>query len=65
MSLTLSGGELPGPEHMLAEVYLRRWLRARRWEVDVAAKCILAHAEWRVTAMPTGRIEPVGVNGGG
>lgn len=56
----LLGGELSGPEHMLAEAYLRRWLRARRWKVDVAAKSILAHAEWRATAMPTGRVEPVG-----
>ena len=59
-----AGGEFDRPEQMLEEYYLRRWLRARCWKVDVAAKCILAHAEWRVKTMPSGRIQTVDGGGG-
>ena len=60
-----AGGELSSPEQMVEDGYLRRWLRARIWEVDVAAQCILVHAQWRITNMPTGRVEPVGGGGRG
>ena len=53
------GGELRDTNEMLDNDYLRRWLRARRWEVEVAASSIIAHADWRLTMMPTGRVHPV------
>eukprot|EP00955_Chlamydomonas_euryale_P083193 363810-Chlamydomonas_euryale.AAC.5 len=54
-----TGGEISRPEEMLEDEYLRRWLRARNWEVDVAARCIVSHAEWRVGMMPNGCIPAV------
>ena len=56
----MPGGELKTPEEMLTDMYLRRWLRARRWDVDVAMRCILSHAQWRVKMMPLGAIQEVG-----
>lgn len=52
----VQGGELRRPEEMLEEMFLRRWLRARRWDVEVTTTSILSHAEWRVTTMPNGSI---------
>ena len=54
-----SGGEFRG-EESLDDVYLRRWLRARYWDVDTAAQSIRDHATWRLTYCPhDGRIQPV------
>ncbi|KAG1677201.1 hypothetical protein FOA52_013399 [Chlamydomonas sp. UWO 241] len=55
----VQGGEISSPGEMLEDVYLRRWLRARGWDVDVAARCIVSHAEWRVQMMPKGGIAAV------
>ncbi len=37
--------------------FLRRWLRARGWDVARAAAAITRHAEWRAAHMPSGRVE--------
>lgn len=55
-----TGGEIVRAEEMTEDSYLRRWLRARNWDVDVAARCIVSHAEWRMGMMPQGSIAPVG-----
>jgi len=57
----VKGGELSAPEEMLSDQYLRRWLRARRWEVDSATRSIINHAQWRAATMPSGRISPADV----
>uniref|UniRef100_A0A7S2VVE2 CRAL-TRIO domain-containing protein n=1 Tax=Chlamydomonas chlamydogama TaxID=225041 RepID=A0A7S2VVE2_9CHLO len=54
----VQGGELTSADQLLSDQYLRRWLRARRWEPESAARSIIAHAQWRVTNMPTGAIQP-------
>ncbi len=53
------GGEFRGDES-LDDAYLRRWLRARYWDVDNTAQSIQDHATWRLTYCPHhGRIQPV------
>lgn len=54
----VQGGEIANPEQMLEHMFLRRWLRARSWDVDVAARCIISHAAWRAGIMPNGPITP-------
>lgn len=55
----MPGGELECMEQLLEDGYLRRWLRARQWEVEAAASSIMKHAEWRVATMPSGRVSSV------
>jgi hypothetical protein len=49
-----------GGEEGLNEPCLRRWLVARKWDVELTAKCITTHAEWRANNTPQGRITEVG-----
>ncbi|GAX78602.1 hypothetical protein CEUSTIGMA_g6041.t1 [Chlamydomonas eustigma] len=53
----VSGGELSFEDDLFSELYLRRWLRARVWNLDEAEKSLLSHAEWRVNMMPEGRVQ--------
>ena len=39
-----AGGELAEVAALLEECFLRRWLRARRWDVSDTVKSIFAHA---------------------
>lgn len=48
-----------GEEEGLCEETLVRWLVARKLDVNAAAKDLKAHAEWRTTYMPSGRVDPV------
>ncbi len=49
----IKGGE------QLDEACLRRWLRADNWQLDKAEKRLRAHAKWRVTIAPNGRVDEV------
>ena len=44
---------------MTADAYLRRWLAAREWDVELALKCIVRHAGWREHVMPAGYMPEV------
>lgn len=55
-----TGGELKEASELTSEPYLRRWLRARSWNVESAARSILAHAKWRVSMAPDGHVPKVG-----
>jgi hypothetical protein len=48
-----------GGEEGLNEPCLRRWLVARKWDVELTAKCITNHAEWRLNTTQNGRITEV------
>jgi len=41
----------------LDDACLRRWLRADRWVVPKAEARLKAHAKWRASVAPSGRIE--------
>jgi hypothetical protein len=42
------------------DAYLRRWLFAREWDVNLTYQCIIKHAGWRSHVMPHGFIDEVG-----
>lgn len=44
---------------MTSDLYLRKWLFAREWDVALTHKCIVAHAGWRAHTMPHGYIDEV------
>jgi hypothetical protein len=48
------GGELG-----LSEFTLTRWLVARKWSVEAAARDLRAHSEWRARTVPHGRVSEV------
>ncbi|KAI8463513.1 MAG: CRAL-TRIO domain-containing protein [Monoraphidium minutum] len=54
------GGEF-GPDGsasaLLSDAYLRRWLVARDWAVDVTYKLLVGHGGWRVHIAPRGYVE--------
>jgi hypothetical protein len=52
-----------GGEEGLTEGTLRRWLRARKWDVEHAAKDLRSHSEWRADAVPDGRLPEVSARG--
>lgn len=43
----------------LDDACLRRWLRADKWDVSAAEGRLKAHAKWRASVAPSGRIEQV------
>ena len=56
---------LAAPEEITADAYLRRWLQAREWDVELTLKCIVRHAGWREHMMPAGYVPEVRVGVGG
>ncbi|KAJ9530732.1 hypothetical protein QJQ45_014890, partial [Haematococcus lacustris] len=52
----VQGGELQQACDVVSDSYLYRWLRARSWDVALAATDIVKHAQWRVAFMPNGGI---------
>ncbi|KIY96960.1 hypothetical protein MNEG_11003 [Monoraphidium neglectum] len=54
------GGEF-GPngtaEELVSDAYLRRWLVARDWNVQVTFKLLVNHAGWRLHMTPSGYVE--------
>lgn len=46
-------------EEGCTEPLLRRWLVARKWKVDSAAKDLTDHAKWRIKYVPNGEIAEV------
>ncbi|KIY92092.1 hypothetical protein MNEG_15871, partial [Monoraphidium neglectum] len=42
---------------LVSDAYLRRWLVARDWNVEVTHKLLLRHADWRARTSPKGYIE--------
>lgn len=48
-----------GGEEGLTHDTLFRWLRARKWKLEEAAKDLKAHAQWRKEYVPEGRITEV------
>ncbi|GFH25351.1 CRAL-TRIO domain-containing protein [Haematococcus lacustris] len=52
----VEGGELQQACDVVSDAYLYRWLRARSWDVALAATDIVKHAQWRVAFMPNGGI---------
>ncbi|KAL6752508.1 hypothetical protein V8C86DRAFT_3029481 [Haematococcus lacustris] len=52
----VQGGELQQACDVVSDAYLYRWLRARSWDVALAATDIVKHAQWRVAFMPNGGI---------
>lgn len=42
---------------------LRRWLVARKWDVEAAKRALVVHAEWRAQNLPHGRITEDEVRG--
>eukprot|EP00878_Enallax_costatus_P013335 GHUV01013941.1.p1 GENE.GHUV01013941.1~~GHUV01013941.1.p1 ORF type:complete len:339 (+),score=89.85 GHUV01013941.1:214-1230(+) len=53
----VQGGELKNASEMVSDLYLRRWLIARNWDVPHTYSCILKHAAWRVRMMPNGYMD--------
>eukprot|EP00878_Enallax_costatus_P012102 GHUV01012635.1.p1 GENE.GHUV01012635.1~~GHUV01012635.1.p1 ORF type:complete len:374 (+),score=103.09 GHUV01012635.1:242-1363(+) len=53
----VQGGELKDVTEMVSNLYLRRWLTARNWDVQNTYTCILKHAAWRVQTMPNGYVD--------
>eukprot|EP00775_Hariotina_reticulata_P003639 gene3639-3900_t len=53
----VQGGELQDASEMTSDLYLRKWLFAREWDVPLTHTCILAHAGWRAHTMPHGYID--------
>jgi hypothetical protein len=57
-----SGGEFgrgDDASELVSDAYLRRWLVARDWNVEVTHKLLLRHADWRARTSPKGYIEEV------
>lgn len=48
-----------GGEEGLTDATLRRWLVARKWNVEKAASALKAHAAWRAAYVPDGCIPEV------
>ncbi|GMH40231.1 hypothetical protein BSKO_08135 [Bryopsis sp. KO-2023] len=53
----VQGGEFRPEEEPLNDNYLRRWLRARNWKLNVAEEVLISHADWRVAYCPEGRVK--------
>lgn len=53
----VKGGEFRPEEEPLNDSYLRRWLRARNWKLNVTEQVLIAHADWRVAYCPEGRVK--------
>lgn len=53
--------DLPSP-HVPRQT-LRRWLVARKWDVEAAKRALVVHAEWRAHNLPHGRITEDEVRG--
>jgi hypothetical protein len=51
------GGELTSADECTGNAYLRRWLTAREWDVQLACSCIIKHAGWRAHVMPHGFVD--------
>jgi hypothetical protein len=56
----LAGGELTSAEDCTSDAYLRKWLFAREWDINLTYQCILKHAGWRSHVMPHGYVDEVG-----
>lgn len=54
-----TGGELKHPDEMTLDMYLKKWLIAREWDVPLTYSCIISHAAWRAHTMPNGYIDEV------
>lgn len=50
-----------GGEPGLTDDAMRRWLVARKWDVKAAHRDLTAHAAWRASYCPNGRIKEVGM----
>lgn len=50
-------GRFGAAEELVTDAYLRRWLVARDWQVDVTFKLLLDHGSWRARHTPKGYID--------
>ena len=58
-ALLRKGGEPGLIEDRLDDETLKRWLRAENFQISKAEARLRAHAQWRATYVPTGRIPEV------
>jgi hypothetical protein len=59
--IQFAGGELQSVGEATSEPFLKRWLRARSWDVDRAFGALIKHAEWRAANMPGGCVDKVNI----